>query len=145
LIGERYLVPDGNGQEQPGELISAVFLENKKSVMGMVRLDDGPTVMVSMPITDEELNIYRESPETFFGKYEPDSRINDSVQLYEQLLSVYGHTPVEQLLQWLEQAGQNIGRFEGLPQEELAKIYCEGIALGALTRQTHTATAESSS
>jgi len=142
LIGERYLVPDGNGQEQPGELISAVLHENEKSVMGMVRLDDGPTVMVSMPITDDELNIYRESPETFFGKYEPDNRIDHPVQLYEWFLSVYRHTPKEQLLHLLAQAGHTIDPFRSLPQEELAKVYCEGIALGALARQTHSGASE---
>jgi hypothetical protein len=135
LIGERYLVPDGNGQERPGELISAALVENQKSVMGMVHLDDGPTVIVSMPITDDELNIYRESPETFFGKYEPDGRINHPVELYDWLLSVYRHTSRERLLQWLARAGQKADRFEGLSQEELAKVYCEGIALGAFTSQ----------
>jgi hypothetical protein len=67
LIGERYLVPDADGREVPGELVSAAVTESDMSVAAVMRLNDGTHMIVRMPITQGELNAYRESPETFFG------------------------------------------------------------------------------
>jgi hypothetical protein len=101
LIGERYLVPDANGREVPGELVSAVLTESTMSVMAIMRLDDGHHISVTMPITQDELNAYRESPETFFGTYEPQTRAKHPVELYEIILSVYRNTSRERLLEFM--------------------------------------------
>lgn len=132
LIGERYLVPDADGREVPGELVSAVLTESAMSVTAVMRLDDGYNIIVTMPITQDELNAYRESPETFFGTYEPQTRAEHPVELYETILSVYRNTPRERLLEFMG-AHRNVEYFRGLPQLELAKIYAEGIATKILT------------
>jgi hypothetical protein len=129
LIGERYLVPDTDGREVAGELVSAVVMEREMSVVAVMRLDDGYHINVSMPITEVELNLYRESPETFFGAYEPSTKVEHPVELYEMILSVYKDTPRERLLEFMV-GHPNIEYLRGLPQLELAKIYAEGIANG---------------
>jgi SEC-C motif len=127
LIGERYLVPDVDGREVAGELVSAVVMETQMSVVGIVRLDDGPHVTVNMPITEHELNLYKESPDTFFGVYEPTTRVKHPVELYELFLSIYSQTARDRLLEFLA-AHPNIEALRELPQLELAKIYAEGLA-----------------
>lgn len=131
LIGERYLVPTQDGTEAPGELLSAHVNEQAKSVMGMVRLDDGITILCTMPLSEEELALYRESPETFFGKYEPRSRVEHPVELYEWILKVYNATPREKLIEWMK-GHIELAALANMSQEELLKCYAEGIARGAM-------------
>jgi SEC-C motif len=133
LIGERYLVPDADGREVPGEMVSAVMVEDQMKVMAVVRLDSGNTIIVTMPITERELNAYKESPETFFGTYEPKAKVGHPVELYEFMLETYRQTPRERLLELLaEHAG--IESLRELPQLELAKIYSESMAYAAVAR-----------
>jgi hypothetical protein len=136
LIGERYLVPDADGREVPGELLSAVVTESEMSVAAVIRLNDGTHIIVKMPITQDELNAYQESPETFFGAYEPQTRTEHPVDLYESILSVYRNTPHERLLEFMT-GHPNIEFLCGLPQLELAKIYAEGISTNILTATRH--------
>ncbi len=127
LIGERYLVKDGEGRDVAGELLSGVVNENEMCVVGVLRLDDGNHIITKIPITERELNVYRDSPETFFGAYEPSTKAETPVELYERILSVYSQTPRERLLEFLS-THPNIEAFRQLSQLELAKIYAEGIA-----------------
>jgi hypothetical protein len=127
LIGERYLVKDGEGRDVPGELLSGVVNENEMCVVGVLRLDDGKHIITRMPITEVEINVYRDSPETFFGAYEPSTKAETPVELYERILSVCSQTPRERLLEFLS-GHPNIEAFHQLSQLELAKIYAEGLA-----------------
>jgi hypothetical protein len=130
LIGERYMVPTQDGTEVPGELLDAHVNEQSKSVMAMVRLDDGVTILCAMPLSDEELAVYRDSPETFFGKYEPQNKVEHPVELYEWMLKVYKNTPREKLAEWMK-GHINETVLSKMPQEELVKCYAEGMARGA--------------
>lgn len=131
LIGERYLVPTQDGTEAPGELVSAHVDERAKSVMAMVRLDDGMTILCSMPLSEEELALYRDSPETFFGKYEPRNKVEHPVELYEWMLKVYKATPREKLIEWMK-GHIDPTALANMSQDELVKRYAEGIAQGAM-------------
>jgi len=134
LIGERYLVPDADGQQVAGELVSAVVMESEMSVLGIVRLDDGAHVTVNMPITEHELDLYKESPDTFFGVYEPTTRVvKHPVELYELFLSVYSQTSRDRLLEFLA-AHPNIEALREQSQLELAKIYAEGLANNVVSK-----------
>jgi hypothetical protein len=133
LIGERYLVSDKSGSEVAGELMSAVMNETEMKVMAVLRMDDGRTIIAEMPVTHSDLNLYRESPETFFGAYNPRGQLQQPVELYEWLLSVYQQTPRDRLLELLAGRGE-IEKYRNLPQLELAKIYAEGIALAIVAQ-----------
>lgn len=130
LIGERYLVPTQDGTEAPGELLSAQVNEQAKNVMATVRLDEGATILCTMPLSDEELALYRDSPETFFGKYEPRNNVKHPVELYEWILKVYKCTPREKLEEWMK-GHIDPAILAKMPREELLKRYAEGIAQGA--------------
>jgi hypothetical protein len=130
LIGERYMVPTQDGTEKPGELLSAFVSEQDKNVMAMMRLDDGASILCTMPLTDDDIALYRDSPETFFGKYEPQNKVEHPVELYEWMLKVYKDTTREKLIEWLK-SHYDPAKLADLPQEELVKLYAEGMARGA--------------
>ena len=130
LIGERYMVPTEDGTEKPGELLSAFVNEQNKNVMAMVRLDDGASIFCTMPLSDDDIALYRDSPETFFGKYEPQNKVEHPVELYEWMLKAYEDTPHETLFERLK-GHYPPAKLAELPREELVKLYAEGMAQGA--------------
>jgi len=134
LIGERYLVPDVEGREVPGELISAIVMEADRCAMGIVKTDGGGYHTVEMPISEAELAIYKESPDTFFGVLDRSNiRAETPVEFYEAVLSIYQHTPREKLIEFLG-AHPALESLRSLPRAELAKIYAEGIAIECAKR-----------
>jgi hypothetical protein len=135
LIGERYLVQDEQGREVAGELVSAVMMESENSVMATMRLNDGIHINVSMPVSEQELDIYRESPQTFFGVYEPAAKVEHPVDMYEFILSVYKDTPRERLLEFMADH-PHVDQFRSLPQSELAKIFAEAVAQKHVSSRT---------
>jgi hypothetical protein len=131
LIGERYWVAGPDGRQVPAELMSAVLTESTMSVTAVMRPDDGHHIIVTIPITQDELNAYRESPETFFGAYEPQAKATHPLELYETILSVYRDTPRDRLLEFIG-AHPNMDYLRSLPQDELVKIYAEGVTANIL-------------
>lgn len=128
LVGERYFVKDRDGREVAGELIQALVRENEMSIVGLFRLDDGNTIFCSIPLTEAELSLYRDSPETFFGTCESKKTIEDPGEFYELLLSTYRQTPRERLLE-LMIGHPDIESLRKLPQLELAKVYADRTAM----------------
>jgi hypothetical protein len=134
LVGERYLVKDGERRDVAGELLQASVLETEMSIVGLFRLDDGDTILCKMPLTEAELNVYRDSPETFFGIYEPNRKMKGADKLYEWLLSAYRQTPCERLLELMIEH-PDIESLRKLPQLELAKIYADRAACSIVAMQ----------
>ncbi len=128
IIGKKYSVPDESGKEIIGELQHAVVLEKEKVASGICKLPDGRNIIVTFPLTDDELAAYQKYPDTFFGTYKPHTKgINDPLELYDFLLDWYGKTPKDVLLGFLGNA-QDHETLKQLTQKELAQIYCEGLA-----------------
>lgn len=134
LVGERYLVKDGEGREVAAEVLSAFVIENDMSIIAVLCLDEGATIVSRVPITEDELHVYRDSPETFFGAYQPKTKtMQQPVELYEWMLEAYRQTPRERLLELLAEYA-DIESLRELPQLELAKIYSERMTCGAVAR-----------
>jgi len=66
-IGDTHLVPDEAGREVPGVLYEGVVIENERKACCCYQLGDGRSIIVTVPLTDAEMVIYRRSPDTFFG------------------------------------------------------------------------------
>lgn len=128
-IGHRYAVPNSEGVEVVGELIDALVFKDK--AIGVYKLDDSSTVMVSTPLTEIELSAYKQHPDTFFGVYsQKERKTEDPLDFFDFLYNSYRHTPKERLLELLKNYPDN-EQFEQLSQEELAFKYCEGIVYSA--------------
>jgi hypothetical protein len=67
VFGRRYRVPTSDGQEVRGRLYDAAVNELKKEVLGCYQLENGECIMATCPISDEELEAYRNYLDTFFG------------------------------------------------------------------------------
>lgn len=138
LIGERYVVPDGKGNDVPGTLTSATVDEAHGVTMGVYRLDDGRSVIVSCPLTDAEVRAYRQCPDTFFGVLVPSgSRRHgdtDVVALYDFFFDTYRHSTRERLVEFLL-GHAPLPELRQMSQEDLAKRYAELCAEASVRRQ----------
>ena len=97
------------------------------SVMGSYKTDKGQ-IMAWTPVTEKEVQAYRDYPDTFFGRRRrPTGRARDVVELFEFFYEVYRETPREKLLEFFKGAS-DLARLEQLSQQDLAIEYCERTA-----------------
>jgi SEC-C motif len=126
-IGEWYAVPGPNGKEVPGRLTQAIVDEQKRSVMGVYQTASD-NFMVTCPLTDTEFAAWKRHPEAFFGEVcQTTKHAENWLDLAKFFYETYKNTPREKLLEWMKDA-QNYEYLKTLPREDLAIVYCEGIA-----------------
>ena len=131
-IGERYAVPDEAGCEVEGVLEDAVVLEAERKAYGTYRLDDGRRIVVACPLSDQELRAYKADPDNFFGQYRPTSKkVSNYEECFNFVYQTYSRTPKGKLLEFMKDAPDH-ERLKELPQEALAKIYCERVVLAMM-------------
>jgi SEC-C motif len=133
-IGNRYLVPNENGFEVPAELENAVVIEQEKKAVGVCRLDNGCRIVALFPLSDREVEAYQRHPDTFFGVVDQNAR--SIFDWYDFFFASYGRTPKEKLLEFMKDAA-DIEVLKTMPQQEIAKAYCERLALGVDRRSKH--------
>lgn len=127
IIGEKYMVPV-NDSECDCVLQDACVNEKEKLIYCAFNKPDGKGFISSVPMTDNELEAYREYPDTFFGVYkEANKKLADPIELYEWLKNNYKDTPKEKLIEFM-QAHESIDKLNEMSQEELSDLYCEGLA-----------------
>ena len=132
LIGEKYMVPDGEGREVPGKLVSATVDISKGFAWGVYLLENGRSIIATNPLSEAEVAAYKRHPETFFGVVQPTSRKADTpLELFDFFHETYRHTPRERLLVFLEHA-PDIQWLRDQTQEELALIYSERCTYAAV-------------
>lgn len=128
LIGSTYLIPDERGGTVLGLLTDGAVLVPERAAYGTYRLQDGRHVICKSPLTDAELDIYRRSPDTFFGviKQAPKD-MQEPLDCFDFHWQVYALTPKERLLEFM--AGwPDAASFAHLEQKELAQVYCARMA-----------------
>lgn len=129
-IGDTYLVPDGSGQDAPGVLEDGCVLDTERTAYGIYRLASGQRIIVTAPLSDAELAIYRRSPDTFFGIVKNvGGVIKQPIDGYDFSYEVYSRTSKEKLLEFMVN-WPDIKTLRSLPQADLAKIYCARLAEG---------------
>jgi hypothetical protein len=113
-------------------------MDSEKTVYGILRLNDGRNIITTFPLSEAELAAFKKFPETFFGVYkEPTRKITDPVEMYLWFLKGYRTTPKEKLLEFMKGA-VDFNQLAILPQDQLAKIYCERIVLNDILKpQAH--------
>lgn len=132
LIGNKYLVPFDDGL-QIGKLDTAIVIsENKHAVCGL-SLENGTSALYTMDMTEDELKAYEKNPDTFFGVYNPNKKCKDALDLYDFFLESYQNSTKENLLKFMK-THPDYEKLQSLPQEDLAKIYCERMASIAASR-----------
>jgi hypothetical protein len=125
IIGDKYVLPDGDGGEVIGELQHATVMETEKTAFGIYKLPDGRNALFTCPLTDDELAAYKKHPDTFFGINKPHTKgIHDPLKLFDWLFSSYGRTPREKLLEFMKNS-PDFDELQKLSQKDLAVTYCE--------------------
>lgn len=134
-IGEKYLIPDDQGNDVVAELLDCSVSEEEKKVYCIQKLANGKTTIGSYELSEIELQAYRKYPDTFFGVYKKqDNRVKGPFEKYDFFYGVYKNTAKEKLLELLKDH-RDISKFKEMTQEELAKVYCE-ILVYSVTRQS---------
>lgn len=125
LIGRRYQMDDG----QIGELEDACVDEQDGNAALIMRMEDGRRLIYRNKLSEQEFAAWKRFPETFFGDVrQPQRRIDDPMEFFDRMLSVYSQTPKEALLEFMAPVpGPRRDALELLGQSELAKLYAESI------------------
>jgi hypothetical protein len=129
-VGNTYLVPDETGDEFPGILYEGVVSERERKATCIFQLADGRHIICTVPLTEAEVAIYRQSPDTFFGilKHVPKG-LKQPIDMYDFLHETYAKTPRSKLLEFIANWPE-FYEWRDLPEEELAKRYCARMAEG---------------
>jgi hypothetical protein len=127
ILGKWYAIPGPDGREVPGRLMEAIVDEQKKSVMGVYQTATD-NFMVTCPLTDAEIAAWKRHPDTFFGEVRQTTRHAENwLDLAKFMYETYKSTPREKLLEWMNETS-NYEYLKTLSQEDLAIVYCEGVA-----------------
>lgn len=136
LIGETYQIPDGKGGFISGELQSGTVLTESKEAACVFKMDNGQQAIIRMPISDLEIEAYRENPHVFFGVYHPSGgRAKDPLDLYHFFYNTHKNSSKEVLLKLMRDHPDYSGLQEKL-QLELADIYSERMAIAIVSTRS---------
>jgi len=124
LLGKRFRITTPNG-DVGGELTSAIVMTGQNAAMCVLR-ENGRDQMVTVPLSDQEMQAYHESPRTFFGREEKEPKIEDPLKLYDWFYESYKHNSKEALLALFTKMGsKDVEALSAMPQERLAEIFAE--------------------
>lgn len=125
LIGNRYIIPDGQGNEVEGILMTATVSEKEKKIFGVYRLDNGQQIIYANPMSDEEVRAYKKYPDTFFGvPLNQTGEAKDPMELFDFFYNSYKQMPPARLLELMKNSS-DIEALKKLSHEELLITYCE--------------------
>jgi SEC-C motif len=136
LIGSYYLVPGQQGLRRPAKLRSATVVESERKAYCAVTFDDGQSVMCTVPLSDAEMAAWKRYPDTFFGEVtQRKTHADTPLEMYDFFNESFKRHSKKELLEALKDAA-DFDRLSEMSQPELASIYAERMALGALARRS---------
>jgi hypothetical protein len=135
MIGQRYLVKDDNGVEQPGLLTTATVMESEGVAYCGLSFEGGKSAIFKWPLSEGELAAWRRHPDTFFGNVQQrTTKAEHPLELYDFFHSCYQHTTRDKLLAFMSGA-RDLAQLQELDQPALASIYAERCAYRVLARR----------
>lgn len=130
IIGQRYMVPDGQDRELPGELVDATVIDD--TIVGAYQLDNGKSVIASSTMTPNEMEAFKRHPDTFFGIHNTYERKADTaLDLYDFFFDCYSKSSREDLLKFMG-SHSDLEQLKSLEHKELVNTYCERCTYSAL-------------
>lgn len=136
-IGNRYIVPDENGEEIEGVLESAAVIVVEKTAYGTYLLEDGRRIIVTCPMTNQEIRDYETDPDNYFGDYHPTTKqSNNYEEAFASLYGTYSKTSKEKLLEFMGNLPEErLAELRKRSQKALAEMYCHGMAVTIMKDQ----------
>ncbi len=138
LVGEKYLFDGEDGKEFLGEVKQALMMEDRGEIVILVENENGQSVILKKPVSSEEMQIYKESPETFFGKLEKSKVLKDPVSLYKWFVDAHKDHDIDILLKMAREA-PDYEALSKLPKAELVKELAERFTQTMLSRGAQSA------
>jgi hypothetical protein len=140
VIGEAYLVPDANGVDRPGKLTSATVSETESNAYLVYQMESGESVIVTAPLTPEELAAYRRHPDTFFGvEMKAPRKAETPLEFFDFIMDGCRDTPRERLLEFMAE-NPDIEELKTMSKQDLTEIYAERCTWTAMRRSGKTPT-----
>jgi hypothetical protein len=132
LVGDRYMLPDQNGTQRPGEVTAAVVLEEQQIAYYAVTFDDDRSAIFTMPLSAEEMGAWRRHPDTFFGVVgRQKAQVSGVLEMYDALYESFKGESKERLLEFMAHA-PDFEELAKLGQPQLASIHAERMTHMAL-------------
>ncbi len=130
-IGQIYMAPGPDRKEVPARLTSAtVDTTTGEMILGY---DNG--WICRTPMSQGELDDYKQYPDTFFGIHLQQGRkARTPLELFDFMYESYKNTPKEKLLEWMANA-KDFAELKNLTQNELREIYCERCVYSTMANQ----------
>jgi hypothetical protein len=130
LVGHDYNIPNNEGRNVVATLMQGVVMPSEKLCYGFYRTKEGKNIIVTCPLTDNELAAYERHPDTFFGvPQRPQKEARDALELYDFFYDGHKSTSKENLLKLLDGAS-DMDELKKLSREELVQTYCERLTIG---------------
>jgi hypothetical protein len=127
-IGERYEVAPGIS----GILVEACVMDPEPKVAAVIQMDDGSQGIHFMPLSDEEMTVWRRYPETFFGDVrEHNGPSKSPLDLYDFFHKAMLKTSKEQILAQI-QHWPNQAELAALAHADLAHRYALALTEAAV-------------
>ncbi len=132
IIGQKYLIPDKEGQNVEAILETATVSGHEKKIWGVYRTVTGERVHCTNPMTDEELIAYRRQPDTFLGvPLRQGRKAKDLIDLFDFFYESYKNTPRERIVEFVKDRA-DFESLRNLNDEELKISYCEGLVYSTI-------------
>ncbi len=136
VVGNKYLIPDEQGNNVEGILMTATVSEKEKKIFGVYQLNNGRQAMCTNPISDEELQAYRKYPDTFFGvSLNHSKEAKEPMDLFDFFFNSYKQTPPEKILEFMKNS-PDIEELKKLSPDELLITYCERLVYSVVNDTT---------
>lgn len=137
LIGQKYLVPDPDGNESPGLLTTAAVNETEQKAYCGLLFPSGKAGVYIWPLSNDEMAAWRKHPDTFFGEVgQRSTKAEAPIALYDVIHNSYREIPKSRLLEFMAGAS-DIENLKTLDQPQLAAIYAERCANSILAQQSN--------
>lgn len=136
LIGNKYLIPNGQGNNVEGILMTATVSEKEKKIFGVYRLDSGKQIIYVNMMSDEEIRAYKRYPDIFFGiPLNQSGEAKDPMELFDFLYGSHKRTPPKKLLEFMKNSS-DLEALKKLSFEELLITYCERLVYSIINDNT---------
>lgn len=129
-IGKRYVVPGPDGAEVTAILEGGIVIPEHKSAWCSYLDANGARFICIAPLTDVELDAYKQHPSTFFGIVDRNAGrkpLKTAMDHFDFMWGSAKDTPKKLLLEWMRTA-PNIDELAKLSQQDLATQYCVRMA-----------------
>jgi hypothetical protein len=137
-IGETYFFEGIEGEGVVGKVTSACVIEPEQSALISITTPDGRGMLISQPMSQAELEDYKEHADAYFGQITRVSKgAKSPLEMFEFVLESYSSTPRSLLSEWMSPRIP-AAQLNAMSDDELRLTYAEGVTISILNQTSPT-------